>query len=186
MKLIAGLGNFEEKYGKTRHNIGFRVVDEFSVKNSTSWELDRDLHCNISKTADFVLIKPTTYMNKSGVAVASVSNFYHIDTADILIVHDEIDLDFGKIRLAFNGSSAGNKGVESVIESLSTVDFARLKIGVGHPRRNENEQKAVDAYVLSKFDLEEEKELPSIISKCCDAIYSYLDDGIEATMNRFN
>ena len=191
MKLIAGFGNPGEKYVKTRHNLGYMVADSFAKSEGLEWRLNPDWVCYWAKSADFVIIKPKTFMNKSGEAVREVANFFKIDVEDVLVIHDDLDFDFGKIRLAIDGSSAGHNGVASVIESLGKADFARLRIGIGSPRRVSDEagrpeNADPERYVLEDFGGEESKKLPAIIVRGCEAIKSFLDDGIEATMNRFN
>lgn len=183
MKLIVGLGNPGTKYSNNRHNFGYMVVSEFVNKIGESFSKSADLMCDFVKVSDLVVIKPTTFMNNSGQSVSAVVNFYKIDSGDILIIHDELDFEFEEIRLAFNGTSAGHNGVESVIVGIGTVDFARLRIGVGHPT---NPQQNPADFVLEDFTDEEKQKLPEIIDKCQEAVQSWLDDGIEATMNRFN
>ncbi|MDP2632855.1 MAG: aminoacyl-tRNA hydrolase [Candidatus Curtissbacteria bacterium] len=183
MKLIVGLGNPGTKYSNNRHNFGFMVVSEFVNKLGESFSKSADLMCDFVKTGDLVVMKPTTFMNNSGQSVSAVVNFYKIDPKELIVIHDDLDLEFGKIRLAFNGTSAGHNGVESAIVGLGTVDFARLRIGVGHPT---NPQQNPADFVLEDFSDSEKQKLPEIIAKCQEAVRSWLDDGIEATMNRFN
>lgn len=183
MRLVAGLGNPGNKYLKSRHNLGFLVVDSFIAGAGLSWQYSQDWICYFAKNADAVFVKPLTFMNKSGVSVSAVSNFYNIDAKDILVVYDELDLPFGKVRLAFNGMSAGHKGIDSVIESLGSVDFGRLRVGIGRP---ENPKMDASDYVLGEFDDSQKKGLKKLIDESCSAITSYLADGIEATMNKFN
>lgn len=187
MKLIAGLGNPGNKYQNNRHNLGFMVADSFAKGEGLSWRFSQDWMCNFAKTNDFTLIKPTIYMNKSGEAVLAVSNFYKIDAGDVLVICDDLDLPFGKIRLAFNGLSAGHHGIESVIKSLGTMEFARLRVGIGRPSPGAK-SKSPDPtdYVLEDFSGEEQKEISGIIEKAQEAIKSFISDGIESTMNRFN
>lgn len=182
MKLIAGLGNSGSKYKNNRHNLGFMAADAFAVSNGLEWRISKDLECYFAKTTDYFLIKPNTFMNESGVAVKAVCEYYDIEVGDVLVVHDELDLEFGKMRISFGGSSAGHNGIRSVAEKLSSLDFARLRIGVGRPP----EKVPADKYVLQDFSQEEGKKLPEIIAKSQEAIKSYLADGIMATMNRFN
>ena len=203
MKLIVGLGNPGAKYQNTRHNLGFMVADSFAKSNGLLWRVSRDLLCYFAKHNEFVLIKPTTFMNKSGEAVRSVAAFYKIDSRDILVIHDDLDLPFGKIRVSFDSLSAGHNGIESVIESMSGPEFARLRIGIGSPRSPREAGKALGEaghpreaeklahvdpsdYVLEKFSKDEEKKLKEVIFQSLGAVESYLSDGIHATMNRFN
>lgn len=186
MKLIVGLGNPGTKYENTRHNIGFMVEDSMAKSEGLSWRVSRDLLCYWAKNSEYLLVKPTTFMNKSGEAVRSIAQFYKIDPASILVIHDDVDLPFGKIRISFDSMSAGHNGVQSVIKSLAGPDFARLRIGVSHPRESEKPKKDPADYVLEKFTTSEEKKLPEVLSHAHEAIRSYLSDGIQAAMNRFN
>ena len=133
MKLIVGLGNPGEKYRSTRHNLGFMVVESFVKNLGLSWRYNPDWIASWAKTEEFVIIKPSTFMNKSGEATRAVLNFFKINSKDFLVVHDDIDLAFGKIRISYDSSSAGHRGVDSVIESLGTFEFSRLRIGLGRP-----------------------------------------------------
>lgn len=197
MKLIAGLGNPGSKYENTRHNFGFMVVDSLVKSKGLSWRVSSDLLCYFSKDLEVVVIKPTTYVNKSGEAVKAASNFFKVGRHDILAVHDDLDLEFGKIRLSFDSISAGHKGIDSLIESLGGYDFARLRIGIGLPRLDSESQRAgevgrpkgkkdVEKYVLEEFSKSEQNQLGAVVKKCNEAIDSYLSDGLTATMNRFN
>lgn len=187
MKLVVGLGNPGEKYKDTRHNLGFLVVDYFARENGFSWRYSPDWICYWIKRADYLVIKPSTFVNKSGEAAHEVANYFKVEVRDILVICDDLDLDFGKIRVSFNGVSAGHRGIESVIESLGTPDFARLRIGIDHPKNVVGDKtKAVEKYVLEPFDEKQQKKLTDILKKCQEAIHSFIDGGIDATMNKFN
>ena len=190
MKLIAGLGNPGDKYRNNRHNVGFMIVDGFARQNGSSWRYNSDLMCHLIKNNDYLLSKPAIYMNKSGESLRSVANFYRINPKDVLAVYDDLDLEFGAVRLAFNGSSAGHHGVESVIVSLGTVDFGRLRIGIGKPHIQSNQPKSKEQmvidHVLSDFTSDEKEKLGEIFNRAFEAIQSYIDEGIVGTMNRFN
>ena len=187
VKLIAGLGNPGTKYQNTRHNLGFIVADSFVKGEGFSWRISRDWICYYAKTNEFVIIKPSTFMNKSGEAVRSVAEFFKIDVSDILVIHDDLDLQFGKIRISFDSMSAGHKGIESVIKSLSGPDFARLRVGIGRPTPKATDGKGdPKKYVLEEFTKDEMKHLPEILEMSIEAIRSYLSDGVQAAMNRFN
>lgn len=187
MKLLVGLGNPGIKYQENRHNLGFKVIDEYVKSLGLSWRFSPDWICFYAKNASAVFIKPSTFMNKSGVAVLAVSNFYNIKSEDVIIAYDDVDLPFGKVRLAFNGLSAGHLGIESVISGLGGVDFGRLRVGIGRPEPEKNgKTMQIADFVLEDFDENQKKELGVVIAKCKDALYSYLSDGIEATMNKFN
>ena len=182
MKLIIGLGNPGEKYRNTRHNLGYMVVDYFAKSSGLSWRYNPDWICYFAKTEEFVVVKPSTFMNKSGEAVREVINFFKINPGDVLAIHDDLDLDFGKIRISHDSQSAGHRGVDSVIESLGTFEFSRLRIGVGRSKDNMDPEK----YVLEDFTQSEQDQLPAIIKTCEEAIRAYLASGVEATMNQFN
>jgi len=182
MKLIIGLGNPGIKYKNTRHNFGFMVADSFIKNFGLSWRYNPDWICYFAKTEEFVVVKPSTFMNKSGEAAREVANFFKIDAKDILAVHDDLDLDFAKIRISHDSQSAGHRGVDSVISGLGTFEFSRLRIGIGHPEEHVDPEK----YVLENFTDEEQKKLPEIIKICEEAISAYLASGVEATMNQFN
>ncbi len=181
MKLIVGLGNPGKKYEGNRHNLGFMVVDAFAVACGLEWTKNHDLMCDLAKDGELVVIRPQTFMNRSGDSVRAVANFYKVDPKEILVICDDVDLEFGKIRLAFDGSSAGHKGVESVIEGLGTAEFNRLRVGIGRPSVGE-----VESFVLLDFLPEEKEKLQPTLKKAVEAIGSYLADGISATMNKFN
>lgn len=190
MKLIVGLGNPGKKYVNNRHNLGFMVTGKLIVDRGLAWKKDPDLLCDLAKDGDLIVIKPKTFMNKSGDSVKLVSNYYKIDAEDILTIYDDLDLEFGKIRLAFDGSSAGHKGVESVIRGLGTSDFPRLRIGIGRPfpaaPNSGDKPPNAEDFVLADFLPEEREKLEPVIKKAIEAINSYLSDGILATMNSFN
>jgi len=185
MKLICGLGNPGSKYRANRHNLGFMVVDDFARERGLSWRFSRDWSCYFIRSGEYVLIKPSTFMNRSGGAIRKVADYFKIDADDVLVVYDDIDLPFGKIRLAFNGLSAGHHGIDSVIESLG-MEFGRLRVGISSPRNEVEGKEEVSDYVLSDFSSTEKRELGRIISKSAEAITSYLDEGLNSTMNRFN
>lgn len=188
MKLVVGLGNPGIKYKNTRHNLGFMVIDSYIKNSGLSWRYSPDWITYYAKRGDLVVMKPSTFMNKSGEAVKAISNFYKVGNREILAIHDDLDLDFGKMRVSFDSSSAGHRGVESVIESLGTVEFARLRIGVGHPLRKALDRKQTDPekYVLEEFSKEEGKELGKVITKAENAVNSYIESGVLAMMNQFN
>jgi PTH1 family peptidyl-tRNA hydrolase len=181
--LIAGLGNPGKKYHETRHNIGFMVVDFLADKFNKKFK--KNVYTFRSAVFEYngeeiILFKPKTYMNLSGIAVALGVRYYDIVLSNLLVICDDIDLKFGTIRIRAKGSDGGQKGLRSIISNLETKDFARLRIGVG-----DHFQDAAE-YVLSPFSPEEKKDLPSIIQIAADATLSYILNGIELTMSRFN
>ena len=163
MNLIVCLGNYPKEYDFTRHNVGFFIGnfirDEY---NFDDWIEDKKLICNLSRGSlfdkDFLIIKPNTYMNNSGDSVAKVVNFYKIKPCDIVVIHDEIDLPFGTIKVTNSRNSAGHNGVKSVNNVIKEV-YNRIRIGVGRPLNKEYD---VSDYVLGKFTAEEQEKLQSI------------------------
>jgi PTH1 family peptidyl-tRNA hydrolase len=181
--LIAGLGNPGKKYHETRHNIGFRVADLLAHKFKKTFKKNHDTFRSVLfeyNNKEIILLKPTTFMNLSGIAVAAGINYYDIVLSNLLVICDDINLKFGTIRIRSKGSDGGQKGLRSIISSLETKNFARLRIGVG-----DHFQDAAE-YVLTPFNPAEKKDLPSIIQISADATLSYVLNGIELTMNRFN
>lgn len=183
MKLIIGLGNFEEKYLFTRHNAGFILVDYFVKANNQIFKQDKKLKSMVAKfklnDEDVIFIKPLTYMNLSGEAVSSVINFYKLSAKDILVIYDDISIDLGKVRFRADGADGGHNGIKSVINCLKTKDFDRLKIGIG-PQPNI----ASEAYVLQNFSKEELEQLKKVIKM--PLIEDYLQYGIEKSQNIYN
>lgn len=214
MKLIVGLGNPGEKYENTRHNLGFRAIDrfmrDFEPLAKTVWKrsdkfkseiVELDWQPKEANMERVILAKPATHMNNSGMAVSLLSSFYKIDPADIWIVHDELDLPTGAMRIRFGGAGAGHHGVESVISSLSADKFWRFRLGIGfeHPhsgRVGREEDKAqkisrqvlrgVEDYVLSPFSEEDQSKARELIKHASKAISYALEKGMEKSMNRYN
>lgn len=199
MRLIVGLGNPGDKFQYTRHNIGFMVVDRLVKDKLTlfrslkAWKKEDKFSAEICKLDDLIIIKPQTYMNLSGLAVSRVANFYKIKTSDIWVVHDDIDLPVGKIRIRKGGASAGHHGVDSIIKSLGTDDFVRIRLGIGRGKLNINRtadqnlhRRGIEKFVLSLFNQQEGSELKHMIKKASEAIKIALQDGIEKAMSRFN
>ena len=205
MKLIVGLGNPGEKYEKTRHNLGFFVLDrflkDFSQAQKTIWEDNKKFKCDMAKIdwqpkkgilRKVLLVKPKTYMNNSGLCVGLVSSFYKINPSDIWIIHDEIDLPLGSIKIRIGGGSAGHKGVMSIMSSLSTEKFWRFRLGIGHPRLNTRGRslkiklRGVDDFVLKEFAKGESGKIRELIKKASKSIQTALEENIEKAMNRFN
>lgn len=162
--LIVGLGNPSEKYSKTRHNLGFMVADELVKKTgavSVNTKFNADIWTVKMDDATSFIMKPSTFMNNSGQAVAPFMKSKKISPEHLILIHDDLDIPFGKIRISKDTSSAGHNGVQSVIDSLGTKDFTRVRIGIGRPT---NEQ-PIEDYVLAKFSTDKKKVLPDIIDK---------------------
>lgn len=200
MRLIVGLGNPGEKYEKTRHNLGFMIAEHFlkdfeSAKN-TSWENSSKFKSDIAQInwqskhgtlEKLILVKPKTYMNNSGLAVKILADFYRISPDYIWVIHDDIDLPLGAMKIRFGGASAGHHGVESMMEHLGTDKFWRFRMGVGEKRElNDSRMKNVDDFVLGTFSAAEKGKLKDLIKRGANAIEDALEDGMDAAMNRFN
>lgn len=169
MKLIVGLGNPGEKYHNTRHNVGYIVLDEYLKDEKWKEEKTALTIKKKIKNEDVLFIKPTTYMNLSGQAVRKYSDYYKIEMKDILIIHDDLDLELGKIRIKSKSSSGGHNGIKDIIKHLQTNEFLKLRIGISHP-----ENEVID-YVISKF----KKEELQIISNKQTTINNIIEDFIE-------
>jgi PTH1 family peptidyl-tRNA hydrolase len=153
-KLIVGLGNPGKKYHNSRHNIGFYTLDTILTQESPIWLGKKDLRSEIYKLNNTLFAKPQTYMNASGEAVSKLMQFYKFDISQLVIIHDDADLEVGRIKFAKNSSSAGHHGIESIARMLGSLDFVRLRIGIGRP---ENSKFDLHDYVLSDFTQEELK-----------------------------
>jgi len=187
MKLIVGLGNPGRIYIDSRHNIGFSTIKALSriykiplKKDSNTFSLSGK---GIIENKNVILAEPLTFMNLSGVAVAALLKKYRIDSADLLIACDDLDLDFGVMRIRPSGSSGGHKGLSSIIDYLGSREFPRLRIGIG--RQKESRQDAAE-YVLSPFTKKEKKEIGGIIARACDCCRFWASCGITESMNVFN
>ncbi len=151
MILVVGLGNPGEKYANSRHNLGFTVVDELARKilplAKTEWQFDKKSNAELVKVnPQLILAKPQTFMNASGLAVSRISQYYKISTPDIWVVHDEVDLPLGKMKIRIGGAAAGHRGVESIIQQLGANQFTRFRLGIGHPSSD-----SVEKFVLEEF-----------------------------------
>lgn len=162
MKLIVGLGNPGKKYEQTRHNFGFLALDLLAKKIGLSWRDSTKLKAEVAKNADYVLAKPTTFMNHSGFAVSALLKFYKISPADLIVVHDELDIDFGKWKLSTDSRAAGHNGVQSIIDQLGSKKFARFRLGI---RSDLDRETDGEKFVLEKFNTEETKKLADILEK---------------------
>lgn len=177
--LIVGLGNPEKKYDLTRHNVGFYCIDDFVDKTDemSSWILKKDFKAQISEGnlngSRVIALKPTTYMNLSGEAVGAITAFYKIHPDQVLVVHDELDINFGQIRLRRGGSSGGHNGIKSVTKALGE-NYGRVRIGIG-PKTPE--QMATEDYVLAKFNEAERQELPNLAREVQSILSEYIFGG---------
>jgi len=193
MKLIAGLGNPGRYYAHNRHNIGFMCLSHLA--RTQDIRLDRkqgNARTGIGKIAghEVVLARPQTGMNLSGDAISRLVNRYRMPGDDLIIIHDDLDLPLGKIRIRYGGRSAGHKGINSVINHLGNTDFYRIKVGIGRPDMTNLSAREKDAvvvnYVLSDFSPEERNIISGVIPQVSEAIICLLDQGLTAAMNRYN
>jgi PTH1 family peptidyl-tRNA hydrolase len=186
MKLIVGLGNPGDIYRDSRHNIGFSVVKALAKARKISLKRDKGTFSLSGRgkidSQNVIMATPLSFMNLSGAAVKALLKKYKIALRDILIVADDLDLEFGRLRIRPSGSSAGQRGLVSITESLGTQEFARLRIGIGRPNAN---MEASD-YVLSPFNRKEKAQLKQIIENAADCCKSWITKGITETMNIFN
>jgi PTH1 family peptidyl-tRNA hydrolase len=184
MKLIVGLGNPGREYEHTRHNVGFQVAEELArryrvtLKNHAKWKTRA---AKIAEIGDGVLLaEPTTFMNLSGWAVREIADFHKLSPSDVLVVVDDADLPLGRLRLRPSGSAGGHNGLKSVIQELGTVEFPRLRVGVG---RQAGELKN---HVLGRFSVEEKTQIDAAVNRAADAAELFAKESILAAMNRFN
>ena len=188
MKLIIGLGNPGEEYEKTRHNIGFMALEGIrgQVLGFSNWKLEKKLEAEVSRghiascCEDVILAKPQTFMNNSGRAVKLLTTHYKLRPTDLLVVHDDIDLPFGTLRLSFGSGSAGQNGVQSIIDTLGTKDFWRLRIGIG-PKLGE-----ADKFVLKRFPRTQTAAVIKSIEKTTEAITLMFSKGPQAAQTEIN
>lgn len=185
MKMVVGLGNPGREYESSRHNVGFFLLDALQKNfDSTDWKKsDREL---ISETRilseKILLVKPQTFMNLSGESVVPLVNFYKLPLENLIVVHDDMDLPVGKIRIRAKSNSGGHHGIDSIISLLGTNNFPRVKIGIGHPHVNRD----VVSHVLSTFDSEEKILIDQAVENLIPAVKCIITDGIDIAMNRFN
>jgi len=186
MKLIVGLGNPGDTYIDSRHNIGFSVVDRLSKEAKCSFKRDRGmfaLTCRAKLAGqDVILAKPVTFMNLSGGAAKALIRKYKVEAGELLVVCDDLDLDLGRLRIRPTGSAGGHHGLESIIDSIQSNGFARLRVGIGrpHPRAETSD------YVLSQFTKKEKETVKKMIEIAVDCCHSWAAGNIQETMSAFN
>ena len=181
MKMIVGLGNPGKDYQNTRHNVGFMVLDYFPGNNS--WKEKFNAMYNIQQIngEKVLFVKPLTFMNLSGDAVVEFVNYYDIELDDILIIHDDLDLPFGKYKLKVNSSAGGHNGIKSIISRLGSQDFARLKVGISHDRSIDTKD-----YVLGNFSKADKETFNTMCETFTKIINCFIKEGIGRTMNIYN
>ncbi len=184
MKIIVGLGNPGEQYNKVRHNLGFEVLDEFSRKiDGGEWSNDNKLKSEIIKIKDILLAKPQTYMNNSGMAVNLLMDYFKVPAEDIIIIHDEMDLPLGKIKIRLGGAAAGHHGVESIIKALGTDQFIRVRLGI---EPSEVFIRQPEKFVLESFIQKEKPEVKHMIKQAIKALELLLEKGLDSAQNQYN
>ncbi len=184
MKIIAGLGNPGAQYANTPHSVGFEAVDAIAAQIGAEWEEKRAFRCLLAKGnfagVPVLLVKPATFMNLSGDAVAPVVKYHNATPADLLVIHDDIDLPLGRVRVRKSGSCGGHNGVRNIIERLGTQDFARLKLGVGKDKSD------VIGFVLGKFAPAARKIMDEVVAKTPEIAAAMLSGGCDRAMNAYN
>lgn len=181
IRLVAGLGNPGPEYEQTRHNIGFLVVDQLAAQFGSRWERSTKWDALTAKCGEAILLKPTSFMNRSGYPIFDVVQFYKIEPGQILIVVDDLALPLGRLRIRSDGGSGGHNGLESIIAQFGTEEIPRLRIGIGAaPDRGSTD------YVLGRFFEEEKPLVGSTIDRAVDAVKCAIDNGLVSAMNTFN
>jgi PTH1 family peptidyl-tRNA hydrolase len=181
--LIVGLGNPGKKYEGNRHNVGFMAADEVRAAYSLA-DYKEKFSGVWTKGDGIALLKPMTFMNLSGESVQPAAAFLKVPPQEVIVLHDELDIPFGEVRLKFSGGHAGHNGLRSIIERLGTPDFIRVRIGIGRPPPGWRGE--VADYVLRDFDPSEKAELPDVLAKSLDAVKRVVTDGIQSAMNAVN
>ncbi len=184
MKIIVGLGNPGIQYRLSRHNIGFQVVDRLAQLSHLSIRTKRFKSLYGRGSIDshqVILAKPITFMNQSGEAVKKATDFFHLAVEDLVVVHDDLDLDFGRLRFKRRGGDGGHQGVRSIIESLGENSFLRLKVGIGRPPEGMDPAE----YVLKAFDKAEQSRLGQVLSLAAESLKVMLLEGLDKAMNQF-
>lgn len=190
MKLIVGLGNPGDKYTKVRHNLGFMVLDSLTKKLSGQWSMEEKFKAETLKLGDLILAKPQTFMNQSGSSVASLVKYFKINPEDVTVIHDELDLPLGKIKVRLGGAAAGHHGVESIIAALDSDQFIRVRLGIGNLRTQSAERKGqtigVEKYVLEPFMPNERSKVKHMLKQALEAVELLVDKGLAVAQNQNN
>ncbi|TDD15574.1 aminoacyl-tRNA hydrolase [Kribbella turkmenica] len=184
--LVVGLGNPGPSYARTRHNVGHLVADELAARTGGRWKQHKQIRAEVIETRisgiRTVLAKPRSYMNESGGPVSGLLKFFKVEPTGLVVVHDELDIDFGVLRAKFGGGDNGHNGLKSVRKSLGTGEYYRVRFGVGRPPGRQNPAD----FVLNEFSATERKDLPFAVDRTADAVESLLTDGLEATQGKYN
>ena len=181
--MVVGLGNPGSQYEKTRHNVGFMVADLLAGRLGGAFKVHKRSGAEIVTGRlggrSVILAKPRTYMNESGRHIGPLAKFYSVSPADVIVIHDELDIDFGKIRLKLGGGEGGHNGLRSVVNAMGTKDFQRIRIGIGRPPG----RKDPAAFVLESFSAAERPEVPAICEQAADATELLIESGLESAQN---
>lgn len=183
IRLVAGLGNPGRKYEETRHNVGFLILDRLAAAKGESWADEKKWETKILRSGDVFFLKPQTFMNLSGKAIAAVANFYKVAPRQLLVVYDDVDLPLGRIRLRPDGSAGGHNGIKSIIDYLGARDFPRVRVGIG---RSDKPGADTVGHVLGKFAPEDQEKLEKSLQDAVAAVECALARGLDAAMNQFN
>ena len=183
MKLIVGLGNPDTKYDNTRHNIGFYIVDQFVRAHDISFSLSSDLSGYTAQQTGFIVLKPNTYMNLSGESVGKTIRYFKIEPTDTFVIHDDLDLAFGQIKIQYSKSAAGHHGVESIISHIGTEKFWRIRVGISGPSVHTI---PADKYVLAKLTTEEKNILNTITPKILESIEICINGNPDEAAQAYN
>jgi PTH1 family peptidyl-tRNA hydrolase len=181
IRLVAGLGNPGPEYATTRHNIGFMVVDQFAAQFGSTWERSTKWDALSAKCGSVMIVKPKSFMNRSGYPLLAIAQFYKIEPREILVVLDDLALPLGRLRLRIRGGTGGHNGLESIIMQFGTEEIPRLRIGIGEAPP----EGSVD-YVLSRFFEEEKPIVRSTIDRAVETLKCAIDNGLISAMNTFN
>lgn len=184
--MVIGLGNPGDKYVGTRHNLGFMVLDEYAKKHlgpEIIWQQEKKFKAETLKLPDnILLVKPQTFMNNSGLAISLIANFFKVQPEDLIVIHDDLDLKLGKIKVRMGGAAAGHHGVESVLNIFKTDKFIRLRLGIG----NMNSHISAEKFVVEPFMSNEKSSLKKLLKQSILALDLLLKDGLEKAQNQFN
>jgi PTH1 family peptidyl-tRNA hydrolase len=184
IRLVVGLGNPGREYAGTRHNVGFMIADRLAEKRLARWTSEKKWRADVARDPDGVIfVKPQTFMNLSGEAVAGLSRFFKTPPESVLIVYDDADLPLGRLRFRRSGSAGGHNGIKSIIQHLGTDQFRRLKFGIG---RKDDQRGPMTSHVLGRFDSDETEAVEKSLAQAQDAVEYALASGLPAAMNRFN
>jgi len=185
VKAVVGLGNPGARYRRTRHNVGFMLLDELSSRHGIKFKAGKgEYMIGISEKFDTAFVKPLTFMNNSGIAVKDIVKRYDVDMEDLMVIYDDLDLELGRFKIKKSGSGGTHNGMKSIIYHLESDGFPRLKFGIDVPGRRENGN-GVD-FVLSNFNRSEKEQVAEIMPEAADSVDCFLAAGLEKAMNTFN